>query len=184
MALACYAVGILVLVSMMGCSQTAGDPTPSAYPDPLFVSDIKAKCFNMDVDVPYALIEPLTEVADKHTTRRTYNAERGTYTLDVRYFADMPVDTTHEPLPPGFQPYVPGESPLTDHPVLSHIFAQVTRDDDDWLVTLYGEMEAHGYYGSGRWELRADATLDPDTCDATLERLVAGPRKIVLYPEE
>ena len=39
-------------------------------------------------------------------------------------------------------------------------------------------------YGSGIWELRADTTLDPETCEATIERVVAGPDEIVLYPEE
>ena len=187
MALACYAVGILVLVSMMGCSRTAGDPSPPAQPDPLLVSEIKAKCFSTDVDVPHTLMEPLVQILDEHTTRKTYNADRGTYSIDARYFSDMSVDvdTSHGPLPPwAYKPYVLGESSLADHQIAETIFSMVTPTSRLWDVKLHGEVGAHPYYGGGMWVVKVDATLDPETCDATLERFIAGPREIVLYPEE
>ena len=187
MALAYYAVGVLVLISMTGCPLTVGDPTPSAQPDPSLVSEIKAKCFRTDVDVPHTLMEPLVQILDKHTTRKTYSADRGTYSIDTRYFSDMSVDTdaSHEPLPPwAYKPYVLGESSLSDHQIAETIFSVVTPAGRLWDVKLHGEVFPHPYYGSGMWIVEVDATLDPETCDATLERFVAGPREIVLYPEE
>ena len=187
MALACYAVGFLALVSMMGCSQTTGDPTPLAQPDLQSVLDIKAKCFSTDVDAPHTLTEPLVQILDEHTTRKTYNADRGTYSIDARYFSDMSVDpdTSHEPLPPwAYKPYVLGESSLADHQIAETIFSMVTPTGRLWDVMLHGEVAPHPYYGGGMWIVKVDATLNPDTCDATLERFVAGPREVVLYPEE
>ena len=187
MTLAYYAVGVLVLISMMGCPLTVGDPTPAALPDPLLVSDVKAKCFSTDMDMPRTLMDPLVQILDEHTTRKTYNADRGTYSIDARYFSDMSVgtDASHEPLPPwAYKPYVPSESSLADHQIAETIFSMVTPTGRLWDVKLHGEVFPHPYYGSGMWVVKVDATLDPDTCDATLERFVAGPREIVLYPEE
>ena len=52
------------------------------------------------------------------------------------------------------------------------------------MITLYGAQGVFLLYGDGMWELRADATLDPETCEATVERVVAGPDEIMLYPED
>ncbi len=77
------------------------------------------------------------------------------------------------------------------HPFFDHLDplnqpkqAIVSSDAIPWILTLYGSMSVFPLYGSEMWELRADATLDPETCEVTLERLVAGPDVIVLYPEE
>ena len=187
MGLAYYAAGMMVLIGAVGCSGTTVDPTPPAQPDLQSVLDVKAKCFSTDVDVPRTLMDPLVQILDEHTTRRTYNADKGTYSIDARYFSDMSVDTdaSHEPLPPwAYKPYVLGESSLADHQIAETIFSIVTPTSLLWDVQLHGEVFPHPFYGIGVWIVKVDATLDSNTCDTTLERFVAGPQEILLYPEE
>ena len=166
----------LALVGIAGCSQAADEPDDSPR------ADVKAKCFDVDKDTPRALIEPLVEVLDEHTSRRDYNAQRDTYTVDVRYFVGAVAAPDHEPLPADYQPYMPGESSPADHAIFLHTRATMTPSDGRWGVTLHGEMDAHPYYGGKAWAIEVDAALDAETCDATLERVVAGPDRIALYP--
>ena len=184
MGIACLATGMVVLIGVAGCSRTVVDPTPPAQHDLQSVLDVKAKCFSTDVDVPRTLMDPLVQILDEHTTRKTFNADKGTYSIDARYFLDMS-DASHQPLPPwAYKPYILGESSLADHQIAETIFSIVTPTSRLWDVELHGEVLPHPFYGIGMWIVKVDAMLDPNTCDATLERFVAGPREIVLYPEE
>ncbi len=148
-----------------------------------------------DKDTPRALVAPLVEVIDAHVSRTTYNAERDTYSIKLGYFSETrnfgPVlDDDHMPWRPPLeeQLYVPvgveevGESPLANHVFFDSVYTVVSEGDRARGVTLYGEMLGHPFYGAGDWVIQVDATLDTETCDATLERVVAGPSQIVLYP--
>ena len=150
----------------------------------------------MDTDVPRTLMEPLFQIVDKHTTRNVYT-DRGTFRVEVGYFLGMEgvLDDDHNPIPTP----APDEwdRALSNHPFLDHLHppkrAIISKGDIPWKITLYGAMQTHPFYyrgkwelgvDSGKWELRADVTLDPETCDATVERMVAGPDEIALYPED
>ena len=95
-------------------------------------------------------------------------------------------EETKEAIPRAWDPAIvshPLSDPFFDHSQPSESVI-VSRDATPWMITLYGLMPVFPIYGSEMWELRAEATLDPDTCEATLESLVAGPDEIVLYPED
>ncbi len=133
----------------------------------------------------------LAEIVDKHTTRTVYT-DRGTFRIETGYFVDPHrwlLDDAHKRIltsdPTVWDPI------LMNHPFLAHDHRYlpptpptVVRHEDQWEFTLYGLVDVHAYYGGGKWVLRAEATMDVETCEATLERLVAGPDEIALYPED
>ena len=163
-------------------------PSP---PDPTAVA-IAQKCFYPDTDVPDGLMAPLAEIVDSYTSRTVFT-DRGTFRFEVGYFRDPSRgywDDNHNPLP---APSPAAWSPsLSNHPFLvhDHVYlppdgtSVIVRHKDEWDITLYGLVDVHPYYGGEKWILRAEATMDVVTCEATLERLVAGPDEIVLYPED
>ncbi len=236
MRLAWYAVGMIALTGMLGCSQLPGAPapaptstpqptptpvsvlsaTPTAVPAPVVyrptptpepdsiplstrvpvpkdpdVIAIERRCFYPDTSIPDDLMQPLADIVDKHTTR-TVVTDRGTFRVEVGYFIDFQrwhLDDAHKPIPTptptAWDPDLMNHPFLTHDPVhlppASHV---VVRNEDSWKFTLYGLMPVHAYYGEGMWVLRAEATMNPDTCESELERVVAGPDEIVLYPED
>ena len=229
-----YAVGMIALIGMAGCSQLPGAPaaaptsTPAPTPTPVSVfgvtptvapapvvyrptptpepdsipvhiarppdpeeAVIERRCFFPDTSVPDGLMQPLADIVNKHTTR-TVVTDRGTLRVEVGYFVDFyrgSLDDAHKsiptPVPTAWDPDLMNHPFLTHDPVHlppeSHV---VIRNEDSWKFTLYGLVPVHAYHGEGLWVLRAEATMNPDTCESELERLVAGPDEIVLYPED
>lgn len=179
-------------------TQNLPSPEPEPQAQPGFVKDIeediKARCFYMESDVPKALVLRLARIMEKHT-RQYVPTGSGAERITPGYFRAF-----H--WPPDFYNHDHGggtvntETTGWDPKLLSHPFfgkpdprkqpkrAVVLSDSIPWRLTLYGEKEVFPLYGRGIWELRAEATLDPDTCEATLERVVAGPDEIVLYPDD
>ena len=177
-------------------------PTPDPYsiPAPVHtpapkdpdVIAVERRCFYPDTSIPDDLMQPLAEIVDRHTTR-TIETERGAFRVEVGYFLDFHrsghLDDAHKPVstptPAAWDPDLMNHPFLTYDvgylPPASHV---VVRDEDSWKFTLYGLMPPHPYHGEGMWALRAEATMDVATCEATLEKLVAGPDEIVLYPED
>ncbi len=149
-------------------------PTPTPPPIPPaglwsqdqshVVEGIESKCFYMGTTIPKVLMSPLAEVVNKHTRRYVITGD-GTMRIEPGY---IHAEDDHA------------------HPFLTHMTPPkrptVSSDTIPWTITLYGAKWVFLLYGDGMWELRADVTLDPETCDATLEKLVAGPDEIVLYP--
>ena len=164
-------------------------PVPTSK-DPIVIA-IERRCFYPDTSIPNDLMQPLAEIVDKHTTR-TIATGRGTFRVEVGYFMDFhhgSLDDAHKPIttptPTAWDPDLMNHPFLTHDPVHlppgSHV---VVRKEDSWKFTLYGLMPVHAYYGEGFWVLRAEATMNQDTCESELERMVAGPDEIVLYPED
>lgn len=183
--------------------QSAPDPvdTPVVQADPptpimLSDEDIGEQCFYMDTDVPNALLEPLDKIVYTHTTRPIQTGE-GRFRIERGYFVDPSqgaVDDSHKPVPTP-EIWDPGSGNHAFihhghlHGYLGDTTFQITPNRvvprrDHWELTLYGAMNVELRHGGGIWELRANATLDPETCEAILERVVAGPDEIVLYPED
>lgn len=161
-------------------------PTPNPA-----IASIERRCFYPDTSIPDDLMQPLAEIVDKHTTR-TIVTERGTFRVEVGYFVDIRrwhLDDAHKPIP---TPTPTAWDPvLMNHPFLRHDHDHlppephvVVRNGDNWEFMLYGLMDVHGYHGGGKWVLRAEATMNPDTCESELERVVAGPDEVVLFPED
>ena len=164
-------------------------PTP-VLPDPT-VTAIELRCYYSGTGIPDDLMAPLAEIVDKHTTR-TVVTDRGTFRIEVGCFVDIHrwlLDDAHNPIP---TPTSTAWSPvLMNHPFLTHDYVNlpptppvVVMRKDKWEFTLYGLMDVHAYHGGGKWVLRAEATMDVETCEAKVERVVAGPDEIVLYPED
>ena len=164
--------------------------SPPVPPDPT-VTAIELKCYYSGTGIPEDLMAPLAEIVDEHTTR-TVVTDRGTFRIEVGYFVDVHrwlLDDAHNPIP---TPTTTAWDPvLMNHPFLTydHIHLpptqpEVVRNEDEWYFTIYGLMDVHAYHGGGKWVLTAKAKMDPETCKAQLERLVAGPDEIVLYPED
>ena len=176
--------------SMPASSPVSSLPSATVSPDPTIVA-IERRCFYPDTGIPEDLMAPLADIVDKHTTR-TVVAERGAFRIEVGYFVDFhrwPLDDVHKPIPTptptAWDPDLMNHPFLTHDPVhlppASHV---VVRNEDSWKFTLYGLMPVHAYHGEGLWVLRAEATMDPDTCESDLERMVAGPDEVLLFPED
>ena len=164
-------------------------PTP-VLPDPT-VTAIELRCYYSGTGIPEDLMAPLADIVDKHTTR-TVVTDRGTFRIEVGYFVDVRrwlLDDAHNPIPtPTSSPWSPV---LMNHPFLAYDYVTlpltppvVVKHKDKWEFTLYGLMDVHAYHGGGKWVLSAEATMDVETCEAKVERVVAGPDEIVLYPED
>ena len=158
--------------------------------------DIREQCLYTDTDVPSTLLEPLHRIVYEHTTRYIPTG-KDKFRIERGYFVDPLldlVDGSHNIVPtPEVWDREVGNHPFLTHdplPFTVHVKRAPLRPNrviprgDHWELTLYGVMPADFFHGGGTWELRADAKMDPDTCEAILERVVAGPDKIVLYPED
>ena len=176
-------------------------PTPT--PEPSLISarvpvpkgpeviEIEQRCFYPGTGIPDDLMGPLAEIVDKHTTR-TVATERGAFRIETGYFVNHHRWVLRDESNPDPTPSPTSWDPsLMNHPFLSHDHLhlpptppEVVRSQDTWEFTLYGLMDVHAYHGGGKWVLQAEATMDVQTCEATLERLVAGPDEIVLYPDD
>ena len=148
----------------------------------------------MESDVPKAIVSPLARIIENHT-RQYIPTRSGAERITPGYFRAF-----H--WPPDFYNHDHGngkvytgttswDPKLTSHPFFGepNPFKQpkpavVSSDTIPWRLTLYGEKEVFPLYGRGIWELRAETTLDPNTCDAEITRVVAGPDEIVLYPHD
>ena len=99
------------------------------------------------------------------------------------------LDDAHKPIP---TPTATAWDPdLMNHPFLMSDPVHVppgahvaVRNEDSREFTLYGLMPVHAYYGEGFWVLRAEVTMNPDTCESELERVVAGPDEVLLFSED
>lgn len=173
-------------------SATAGTGlVPTTIPPNPEEAAIERRCFYPDTSIPDDLMQPLADIVDRHTTR-TVVTERGTFRVEVGYFVDFNrwhLDDAHKPIP---TPTPTAWDPdLINHPFLTHDPVHlppeshvVVRNEDSWKFTLYGLMPVHAYHGGGVWTLRTEATMNPDTCESELERVVAGPDEVVFFPED
>ena len=152
---------------------------------------VERRCFYPDTSIPDDLMQPLADVVDEHTTR-TIVTEGDAFRVEVGYFVPFyrgPRDDAHKPIPTPIS--TAWDPDLMNHPFLTHdpVYLPpgshlVVRNEDSWKFTLYGLMAVHPYHGHGLWALRAEATMNPDTCESELERVLAGPDEVVLYPED